>query len=53
MSEEPEVEVASPAGAGVNPYHMLGYLKATLKAGEIITVDVWNEAIEAIKEEQK
>ena len=52
MSEEPEVEVGSPAEAGVDPYYMLGCLMATLKAGESITVDVWNEAIEASKKEQ-
>jgi hypothetical protein len=46
------IKVASPAEADVNPFHMLGYLKATLELGERITVDVWNEAIEASMKEQ-
>jgi hypothetical protein len=53
VNEESEFVVASPAESGVNPYFMLGCLMATLKGGESITVDVWNEAIEAAKEQKK
>lgn len=42
MSEQ---EVLRPSDEGVDPWFLLGYLRATLLAGESITVDVWNKAV--------
>lgn len=53
MNDKRDVEVLSPAEVDVDPWYLLGYLRATLRAGEAITVDVWNKAIETTKEDRK